>query len=207
MQQIGKIVHPCATRNLNNDGKSPRMIFTEEHKELIDQAEKWMKDTATTGTVIAALICTISFTAGITLPGGNNGTTGYPIFSGSSDLTIFIVSNTCSLAASATSLIVFLRLMSWGHQVEDFGSAIPSMVTVGVWCLFLSVLLMMSSSMLVLHLLTFAHIGTSATAFMGPIVLSLVVATIYYGPQLLNMTFITYIRWKRGFFGSSPFHY
>nr|GMC73580.1 ankyrin repeat-containing protein NPR4-like isoform X3 [Ipomoea batatas] len=56
----------------NKDGKTPSMVFTEEHKELKEEGEKWMKDTANSCTIAAALIVTVVFAAAITVPGGNS---------------------------------------------------------------------------------------------------------------------------------------
>ena len=52
----------------------------ETHKELVDKGEKWMKEIATSCTVVGALIITIMFAAAITIPGGNDSNTGLPLF-------------------------------------------------------------------------------------------------------------------------------
>ena len=61
------------------DGKTAQDIFTEQHKDLLENSEKWMKDTSNSSMVVTALIATIMFAAAYTVPGGNN-ESGIPIF-------------------------------------------------------------------------------------------------------------------------------
>ncbi|CAM8900697.1 unnamed protein product [Rhodiola kirilowii] len=70
-QEVEKFVQPTFKEALNKDKKTPRMVFTEEHKDLVEKGERWMKDTASSSTLVAALIVTVSFAAIFTLPGGN----------------------------------------------------------------------------------------------------------------------------------------
>nr|GMC75616.1 ankyrin repeat-containing protein NPR4-like isoform X3 [Ipomoea batatas] len=72
-KEVKKIAPPYFSSLKNKDGKTPEMVFTDEHKGLKEGAEKWMKDTATSCTIVAALIVTIMFAAAITVPGGSNG--------------------------------------------------------------------------------------------------------------------------------------
>ena len=65
------IVHPSVLEFTNKNGKKPRELFTESHKGLVKEGEKWMKETASSCTVAGALIVTIMFAAAITIPGGN----------------------------------------------------------------------------------------------------------------------------------------
>ncbi|GLT55115.1 hypothetical protein SLA2020_282640 [Shorea laevis] len=44
-------------------------LFTHNHKDMVKEGEKWMKGTATSCTVVGALIITIMFTAAFTVPG------------------------------------------------------------------------------------------------------------------------------------------
>nr|GMD92763.1 ankyrin repeat-containing protein NPR4-like [Ipomoea batatas] len=73
VKEVKKIAPPYFSSLKNKDGKTPEMVFTDEHKGLKEGAEKWMKDTATSCTIVAALIVTIMFAAAITVPGGSNG--------------------------------------------------------------------------------------------------------------------------------------
>ncbi|XP_048326672.2 uncharacterized protein LOC125421521 [Ziziphus jujuba] len=70
-QEVMSIVPPWALHHRNNQGMTPGEIFNQEHKELVPQGEKWMKDTAKSYTAVGALIVTITFAAASTVPGGN----------------------------------------------------------------------------------------------------------------------------------------
>ena len=74
-----KLVHPFLKEALNMDGKTAQDIFTEQHKDLLENSEKWMKDTSNSCMVVTALIATTMFAAAYTVPGGNN-ESGIPIF-------------------------------------------------------------------------------------------------------------------------------
>ena len=51
------------------------------------------KDTVNSCTITAALIATVVFAAAITVPGGNQPESGYPMFYKSSAFTIFAISD------------------------------------------------------------------------------------------------------------------
>ena len=51
-------------------------IFTETHKDLVVAGEKWMKEAASSYTVVGALIITVIFAAAFTFPGGNEQVSG-----------------------------------------------------------------------------------------------------------------------------------
>ncbi|XP_031737882.1 ankyrin repeat-containing protein ITN1 [Cucumis sativus] len=57
-----------------------RKLFIEEHKQLMKEAEEWVKSTANSCLLVATLIATVAFTAAFTVPGGNNGNNGVPLF-------------------------------------------------------------------------------------------------------------------------------
>ncbi|XP_024985281.1 uncharacterized protein LOC112520889 [Cynara cardunculus var. scolymus] len=68
-QEIEDFVEPSLRGGENNDKKTPRMLFTDEHKELLKEGKEWMKDTASASSVVATLIVTMAFAAVFTLPG------------------------------------------------------------------------------------------------------------------------------------------
>ncbi|KAI8555832.1 hypothetical protein RHMOL_Rhmol05G0204500 [Rhododendron molle] len=72
------------------------MVFTREHKELVVEGQKWMKDTANPFSIAAALIVTVVFAAIITVPSGNNNDIGLPIFSKKTAFIAFAVSDAIS---------------------------------------------------------------------------------------------------------------
>ncbi|TQD71085.1 hypothetical protein C1H46_043381 [Malus baccata] len=138
MQEVERIADPIDCESINIDNKTPRKIFTENHKELGKEAEKSMKETATSCTVVGALIVTIMFAAAFTIPGGNEEKIGLPqVF------TAFIVSDAISLFSSTTSVIMFLGILTSRYSHDDFHKSLPTKMIIGLFTLFLSIATMM----------------------------------------------------------------
>ncbi|KAK6119946.1 hypothetical protein DH2020_046314 [Rehmannia glutinosa] len=143
--EVEKLVHPHSRERLNFVGKSPKMVFTEEHKILKEEGEKWMKDTSNSCTIAAALIATVMFAAAITVPGGNDSSNGLPIFSKNTAFIIFAISDAISLFTSATSLLMFLAILTSRYAEEDFLRVLPKRLIIGLSTLFLSITFMMAA--------------------------------------------------------------
>ncbi|CAL5376755.1 unnamed protein product [Camellia sinensis] len=139
-KEVEKFVRPYDKELLNkNEGEIPSMIFTREHKTLVKEGEKWMKVTANSCTIAAALIATIAFAAIITVPGGNNNTSGFPVFSKINAFIVFIVSDAISLFTSTTSLLMFLSILTSRYAEGDFLYVLPKRLIIGLATLFLSI--------------------------------------------------------------------
>ncbi|XP_040374689.1 uncharacterized protein LOC112199320 [Rosa chinensis] len=102
---------PLCLEYSNTDEKKPGELFTESHKELMKEGEMWMKDTATSCTVVGGLIITMMFATAFAIPGGNNGDTGLPIFIEYKLFMVFIISAAVSLFSSTTSVLMFLGIL------------------------------------------------------------------------------------------------
>ncbi|KAI3495817.1 hypothetical protein L1887_38163 [Cichorium endivia] len=114
------------------------MVFTREHKDLMIEGEKWMKATAGSYTITAALIITIVFAAAITVPGGNNQDTGIPIFTNNTAFTIFAILDAISLFTAVTSLLMFLSILTARYAEQDFLLKLPTKLVIGLATLFIS---------------------------------------------------------------------
>lgn len=114
------------------------MLFTREHKKLVIEGEKWMKATAESYTITAALITTIVFAAAITVPGGNNQETGIPVFTNKTAFKVFAVSDAISLFTSVTSLLMFLSVLTARFAEQDFLFKLPTKLIIGLATLFVS---------------------------------------------------------------------
>ncbi|KAM4071847.1 hypothetical protein ACB094_11G091500 [Castanea mollissima] len=68
-KEVESIVPSKVCSHLNKEGLTPRELFTKNHKDMRKDGEQWMKDTATSCTVVGALIVTIMFAAVFTVPG------------------------------------------------------------------------------------------------------------------------------------------
>ncbi|KAI7742137.1 hypothetical protein M8C21_032182, partial [Ambrosia artemisiifolia] len=73
-KEVKSMIPPYYRELKNKDGQTPHDLFTKEHKKLIKEGEKWLKDTSSQCMVVAALIATIAFAAAFTIPGGYNQT-------------------------------------------------------------------------------------------------------------------------------------
>ena len=136
-------VDPFMLEYTNTNGKRPRELFTESHKELVKEGEKWMKGTASSCTVVAALIVTVMFSAATIVPGGNKQETGLPTFLNEKVFMVFIISDALSLLSASTSLLMFLGILTSRYAEEDFLKSLPKKMIVGLSTLILSIATMM----------------------------------------------------------------
>ncbi|KAF5956519.1 hypothetical protein HYC85_003744, partial [Camellia sinensis] len=138
-KEVEKFVIPHYKELSNNKNEFPSMVFTKEHKKLVEGGEKWMKDTAYSCTIAAALIATIAFAAVITVPGGINGTNGVPVFSKENAFIVFIISDAISLFTSTMSLLMFLSILTSRYAESDFLYVLPKRLIIGLVTLFMSI--------------------------------------------------------------------
>ncbi|KAF7848559.1 hypothetical protein BT93_L1846 [Corymbia citriodora subsp. variegata] len=124
-KEVEKIVQPSYREMKNSDGKTPYLLFTEEHKELRQEAEKWMKHTASS--------C------------GNDNDTGKPIFLHSRLFMIFAISTAVAVFSSATSTLMFFSILTSRYAEEDFLHSLPNRLMLGLGSLFVSIVTMMAA--------------------------------------------------------------
>ncbi|KAK7830187.1 ankyrin repeat-containing protein npr4 [Quercus suber] len=91
-----------------------------------------MNETATSCTVVGALIITIMFAAAIIVPGGNDSNTGLPMFLNSKVFTLFIICDALSLLSSSTSILMFLGILTSRYAEEDFLDTLPRKMIIGL---------------------------------------------------------------------------
>ncbi|KAK2986179.1 LOW QUALITY PROTEIN: hypothetical protein RJ640_006214 [Escallonia rubra] len=141
--EVEKFARPIEKERLNIEGKTPAMVFTEAHKKLVKDGEQWMKDTANSCTIVAALIVTVVFASAITVPGGNNGDTGLAIYIHKTAFVVFAISDALALFSSTSSLLMFLSILTSRYGEQDFLYALPKRLIIGLVTLFLSIISMM----------------------------------------------------------------
>ncbi|KAL6139993.1 hypothetical protein ACLB2K_058294 [Fragaria x ananassa] len=127
----------------HTDQAPPRVVFTKYHRELMKEGEKSMKETATSCTVVGALIVTMMFAAAFTVPGGNNEDTGAPMSLKAKEFMVFIISDAISLFSSTTSVMIFLGILTSRYKEDDFLKSLPTKMILGLFTLFLSIATMM----------------------------------------------------------------
>ncbi|XP_038693142.1 uncharacterized protein LOC119991031 [Tripterygium wilfordii] len=142
-KEVQDIVQPKYTGMFNSKDKTPRALFTEQHRKLKEEGEEWMKETAESSAFVAALIATIMFSAAFTVPGGEDADTGYPLYLDRNSFMVFIISDAVSLFTSSTSLLMFLGILSTRYREEDFLISLPTKLIVGFSTLFFSIATMM----------------------------------------------------------------
>lgn len=144
MQEMESYVSPNLHEFLNyEDNMTGRELFTKNHKELVKEGEKSMKETATSCSVAGALIVTMMFASAFTVIGGNDGNTGLPVLLDNKLFMVFIVSDALSLFSSTTSVMIFLGILTSRYQESDFLQSLPTKMMVGLLTLLFSIATMM----------------------------------------------------------------
>ncbi|KAK4710629.1 hypothetical protein R3W88_005142 [Solanum pinnatisectum] len=144
--EVEKIAPPYLRRVTNGDGKTPKELFREEHKVLLKEGERWMKDTANSCMIVTTLIATMAFAVGFTAPGGYNGNNGIPILLELNGFKVFIISDAVALFSSillfglimlfvsivsmllafaATFFLVYSNHMGWEPKLIIACAAVP----------------------------------------------------------------------------------
>ncbi|KAL4628260.1 hypothetical protein ACB092_05G224500 [Castanea dentata] len=128
--------HYIMHRNLK--GKTADELFQDTHAELLDQAQKWIKETSQSCSAVSVLVATVVFAAAYTVPGGNDAS-GHPNFIDSPFFVLFTIMDVVSLACSLTSVVMFLSILSSPFEYENFRISLPRKLLIGFTLLFFSV--------------------------------------------------------------------
>ncbi|XP_016472725.1 uncharacterized protein LOC107794692 isoform X6 [Nicotiana tabacum] len=191
-QEVEKFVQPTLRTKRNSDGKTPKMVFTEEHKELVKEGEKWMKETANSCIFVAALTTTVVFAAAITVPGGNNQNSGFPLFSNETAFTAFAVSAAFCLFSSVASVLMFLSILTSRYAEGDFLRRLPKRLILGLGTLFIS----MTSLMIAFSATIYLVFGQRKGWILIPVGIAALIPVILFEslqfPLLLDMFMSTY---------------
>ncbi|KAL8481008.1 hypothetical protein ACS0TY_027516 [Phlomoides rotata] len=150
--EMERFVPPTRRKWVNKEGRTPKMLFTEQHENLKAEGERWMKDTANACSIAAALITTVVFAAAFTVPGGVSSETGIPVLSGESAFVLFSITNAVSLFTSITSLLLFLSILTSRYAEGDFLYALPKRLSSGLLSLFISITFMLVAFSVALYL-------------------------------------------------------
>ncbi|OWM84044.1 hypothetical protein CDL15_Pgr009290 [Punica granatum] len=140
---VEKLLTPTQVSFRNRKQETPRGIFTNEHRELLEDAKKWMKNTSDSCMLVATLIATVVFTAAFTVPGGYVNGKGIPLYLEESVFILFAVSDTLGLFSSTTSILMFLSILTARYAEEDFLYSLPKRLILGLASLFLAIASMM----------------------------------------------------------------
>ncbi|KVI08301.1 Ankyrin repeat-containing protein [Cynara cardunculus var. scolymus] len=190
-KEVEKHVEPSYKEALNKDQKTPRMVFTEAHKDLLEEGETWMKEMSSSSTVVGALVVTMAFAAAFTAPGGNT-ITGSPLFLNDGIFLLFIVSDAIALFSSTTSVLMFLAILTSRYAEEDFFYALPKRMMIALVSLFLSLAATMTAFSATLALVLRDRISWIA----APVILMASVPVTLFAmlqfPLLVELVYSTY---------------
>ncbi|KAL6196184.1 hypothetical protein ACLB2K_031799 [Fragaria x ananassa] len=142
-EEVKKIVQPQYIEMENKKGKTPQELFTKEHRTLMRQGEKWMKESATSCLLVATIIATVVFSASFSIPGGTDDKTGKPNFLKEKAFLYFIIADGVALFSSSTAMLMFLFILTSRYAENDFLMSLPLKLMVGLTCLFISIASMM----------------------------------------------------------------
>ncbi|KAI7994461.1 Ankyrin repeat-containing protein ITN1 [Camellia lanceoleosa] len=193
-KEVEKLLLEHARIAMNNDRKTPAMVFEEEHRRMIQSEEQWIVGMATTCIVATTIIGTIAFAAAIQVPGGNNGE-GRPIFYEETTFKIFSASNAIALYSAISTFLIFLSIFTSRYASIDFLYAIPNRLIIGLIFLFFSVTSMIVAFGSALYLMFSEE---NQYVILTPVITLSCVPVILFSflqlPLLLNMMKTTYCR-------------
>uniref|UniRef100_A0A6N2NDQ5 PGG domain-containing protein n=1 Tax=Salix viminalis TaxID=40686 RepID=A0A6N2NDQ5_SALVM len=139
-EQVQEVIPSHYVTLRNKKGKTAGDLFKESHKEQLENAQKWIKETTQFCSTVAAGVFTIVFAAAYTVPGGSD-ENGKPNFIDSPYFMFFTVSDIFSLASSLTSLVVFLSLLTSTFDLQELYISLPRKLLVGITFLFFAVIM------------------------------------------------------------------
>ncbi|KAJ0017643.1 hypothetical protein Pint_12048 [Pistacia integerrima] len=174
------------------------MAFVKEHQGLVKEDEKWMKDAATSCSIVTVLIATVVFAAAIKVPGGNADDGGIPNFYYFPAFTIFAIADAISLFSSIAAIFMFMSILTARYAETDFLSALPKRLILGLFMLFLSVTALMVAFGATVYLVNFDYEDNEIRKdgvyclVMGLAFLPVSVYAYSQFPLLVDLTFSTY---------------
>ncbi|KAI9074484.1 hypothetical protein K1719_043546 [Acacia pycnantha] len=163
---------------LSKEGLNPLDTFKKNHKELRKDGERWMKDTASSCSVVGTLIVTIMFAVAFTVPGGNHQDSGHPIFVENKLFKVFLISDALSLFSSTTSVLTFLGILTSRYAEDDFLYSLPRKLIIGLSTLFLSIATMMVAFSVTIVIML-QHNSSSLRAFLPIAMLGSIPITLF----------------------------
>ncbi|GLT97798.1 hypothetical protein SLE2022_153470 [Rubroshorea leprosula] len=143
-KEVERIVRKWCKEAKNNNGKTPKEVFTKNHMELAKEGQEWMTSTASSFIILSILLVTIMFAVAFTVPGGNRND-GLPVLLGEKLFMVFIITEAISFFTASTSGLMFLGILTSRQAEEDFHVSLPRKLMIGLVTLFVSIATMMAS--------------------------------------------------------------
>ncbi|XP_027075251.2 uncharacterized protein [Coffea arabica] len=193
-KEVESIVQPRMKEERNAYNKTPSELFTEEHKVLAKEGERWMKNTAGSSMIVGTLIAAVMFTTAFTVPGGNDNKTGLPVMLETQQkaFLIFMASNALSMFTSSTSILMFLGILTARYAEGDFLKSLPTKLIFGITCLFVSIVTMMASFGTALYLMLIKQVAWISYPIIVFSVVPIALYSLLQFPLLVEMISRTY---------------
>lgn len=142
-QELKKVL-PVSYRGAKNlEGETPQMCFLRTHYDLKKDGEEWVRSTAGSYSIITALIVTIMFAAAFTFPGGNDQSTGVPIFLRKKLFVGFMACDIISLFLASYSILIFLVFLTAPYGLDSFGGELLGLLLTAIAALVISIFAML----------------------------------------------------------------
>ncbi|XP_073283110.1 uncharacterized protein [Primulina huaijiensis] len=192
-KEVEKIVQPKLKEEMNENNRTPEMLFSDEHKNLFKDAERWMKNTAGSSLIVGTLIAAVMFTTVFTVPGSTN-PKGVPnlLISERRTFLFFMVSNAISMFSSSTSVLMFLGILTARYAEKDFLKSLPTKLIAGLICLFISLVTMMASFGSALYLILHKELAWVTVPIIVVSTVPIALFSSLQFPLLLEMIYRTY---------------
>ncbi|XP_028790149.1 uncharacterized protein LOC114746128 [Neltuma alba] len=145
-EYVKKMMPPEFNERQNKEGKTPGMVFAEEHHDLVKKSNEWVKEMSGNHIVAATLISSVTFATCYQVPGGYDGGNGRPIVGNRSEFHMFAITALVSFCSSVTSLAAFLAIYSsQSDRPRHYRRRLPLTLCLGLFSMFLSVVSMLIS--------------------------------------------------------------
>ncbi|XP_056162186.1 uncharacterized protein LOC115691246 [Syzygium oleosum] len=122
------------------DNKTYWQMFVEKHQKLLENGQKWVKETADKCMLVSTLIATVLFAAVFTVPGTNIDSNDFPL---KGSVLVFAISDGLGLLCSMTAILLFLAILTSRDEPLDFFDSLPKKIIMGLSSLFLSLAFML----------------------------------------------------------------
>ncbi|KAM0068857.1 putative PGG domain-containing protein [Helianthus debilis subsp. tardiflorus] len=176
--EVEALIHPAYRERKNKDGLTPYELSIKEHKDLVDQGEKWLRDMANHCMVIDCLITAMVFAVAYTFPGGYRQTkdkyNGLPVFLSKPSFFVFVLADVVSFLLSCASIAIFSSINTSRFAERDFLQTLPKELMFGLGTLVLS-MMMLTIAFSVSFFVCYAKKGFLAMSIIIVVVAGLVV--------------------------------
>ncbi|KAL0012242.1 hypothetical protein SO802_007350 [Lithocarpus litseifolius] len=139
LERVRKIIPTHYVMHRNNAGNTADEFFEEQHAELLQRAQLWIKGTSQSCSTVSALVASLVYSAAYHPPGDLENEHN------AAAIKLFTVIDVTALACSLKSVVTFLSILSSPFEYGDFRTSLPRKLAVGFSLLFIYVITTMIS--------------------------------------------------------------